>query len=82
MLGVNQYLPGARKRMFQAMCRFPENAHVFAPHKGSFLLSHNSAFLTKNKRLANNNPAKNDIYKNIKFGLFVNANNHILKNNG
>jgi hypothetical protein len=46
------------------------------------VVSHNSLSLTKNKRLANNNPAKNDIYKNIKFGFFVNANNHMFINNG
>jgi hypothetical protein len=82
MLGVNQYFPGARNLTFQAMCLFPENEHVFLPHKGSFLLSHSSSSLTKNNRLTNNKPAKNDIYKNIKFGLLVNANNHILKNSG
>ena len=82
MLGVNQFFPGARNLTFHAMCLFPENAHVFLPHKGSLVVSHNSLSLTKNKRLANNNPAKNDIYKNIKFGFFVNANNHMFINNG
>jgi len=82
MLGVNQYFPGARNLTFQAMCLLPENEHVFLPHKGSFLLSHSSLSLTKNNRLTINNPAKNDIYKNIKFGIVVNANNHILKNSG
>ena len=82
MLGVNQYLPGARNLMFHAICLFPETAHVVLPHNGSFLLSHNSSSVTKNKRLANNKPAKKDMYKNMKFGLFVNANSHILKNSG
>ena len=82
MLGVNQYFPGARNLIFQAMCLFPENEQVFLPHNGSFLVSHNSFYLTKNNRLANNKPAKNDIYINVKLGLFVKANNHILKNRG
>ena len=82
MLGVNQYFPGARNLTFQAICLFPENEHVFLPHKGSFLLSQSSSSLTKNNRLVNNKPAKNDMYKNVKLGLFVNANNHILKNKG
>jgi hypothetical protein len=79
---VNQYLPGARNLIFQAICLFPENAQVFVPHSGSFLLSYSSCSLTKNNRLANNNPAKKDIYKNIKFGLLVKANNHKFTNKG
>jgi hypothetical protein len=82
MLGVIQYLPGARNLMFHAICLFPENAQVFSPHNGSFLLSHSSLSVTKNNRLNNNKPAKNDIYKNKKFGFFVNANNHKFINNG
>ena len=82
MLGVNQYFPGARNLRFQAICLSPENEHVFLPHSGSFLLSHSSCYTKKNKRLANNKPAKKDIYKNIKFGLLVNANNHKFTNTG
>lgn len=82
MLGVNQFFPGARNLIFQAICLLPETAHVCFPHNGSFLLSHSSLSLTKNNRLANNKPAKKDMYKNIKLGLFVNANSHKLKNNG
>jgi hypothetical protein len=82
MLGVNQFFPAARNLTFQAICLFPENEHVFLPHNGSFLVSHSSLSFTKNNRLNNNKPAKNDMYKNINFGLLVNANNHILKNSG
>ena len=82
ILGVNQYLPGARNRIFHAICLFPDTAHVFVPHNGSLLLSHNSLSSTKNSLLINNKAAKNDIYKNMKLGLSVKANSHKLKNNG
>ena len=64
ILGVNQYFPGARNRIFQAICFSPEIAQVCLPHNGSLLLSHNSSSFTKNNRLANNKPAKKDMYKN------------------
>ena len=81
-LGVNQYFPGARSLIFHAMCRLPENEHVVGPHNGSFLVSHRSSSFMTNNRLASNRPAINDMYKNVTFGFFVNANSQIFTNNG
>lgn len=82
ILGVNQYLPGARNRIFQAICLFPDIAQVLVPHNGSLLLSHTSLSFTKSSLLINSRAANNDIYINIKLGFSVKANSHKLKNNG
>jgi hypothetical protein len=60
MLGVNQYVPGARNRTLHAMCRSPENEQVIGPHSGSCFSSHNSSSLTHSTLLARRRPAARD----------------------